>query len=148
MSYASPSQAGFIEWCRTIMQAPVGAIPDNSEFFTYAYDISIATVNRALVVIPPIYTLAVYNLGGDILINITPDIPPSTFFADLRAGYKVFDFVAGVVTSAGDNGTSTGIQAADFTKELTLANLQNLKTPYGRQYLAWAQSYGTIWGLS
>ena len=33
-------------------------------------------------------------------------------------------------------------------KDFTLANLQNLKTPYGRQYLAWAQAYGPLWGLS
>ena len=34
-------------------------------------------------------------------------------------------------------------------KGLTLANLQNLKTPWGRMYLSIAQLAGpTIWGLS
>jgi hypothetical protein len=34
-------------------------------------------------------------------------------------------------------------------QRLTLAQLQNLKTPYGREYLALAQSYGpNVWGLS
>ena len=32
--------------------------------------------------------------------------------------------------------------------ELTIGNLQNLKTPWGRVYLGIAQSYGTLWGLS
>jgi hypothetical protein len=36
----------------------------------------------------------------------------------------------------------------DFVKTLTLANLQQLKTPWGRQYLAYAQSAGPLWGLS
>jgi hypothetical protein len=26
--------------------------------------------------------------------------------------------------------------------------LQNVKTPWGRQYLAYAQTYGTMWGVA
>jgi hypothetical protein len=30
-----------------------------------------------------------------------------------------------------------------------MGNLQNLKTPYGRAYLAFAQDYGpSVWGIS
>lgn len=145
---ATPTQAGFLEWVRTRMGVPVDALPDDSVFITYAYDVALAVVNPALAAVPPIYMLAVYNLGGDNLVNFAPDIPPSTYWETLRTQFGTFDFLPGVVTSAGDQGTSSGLLNPDFMKELTLANLQNLKTPYGRQYLAWAQSYGPLWGLS
>lgn len=146
----TPTQAGFLAWVRTRMGVPVDALPDDSIFITYAFDVAMAVCNPALAAVPPIYMLAVYNLGGDNLINFAPDIPPSTYWEDLRGkdGYNVYAFQPGVVTSAGDQGTSTSLLNPEFMKELTLANLQNLKTPYGRQYLAFAQSYGPLWGLS
>lgn len=145
---ATPTQAGFLQWVRTRMGVPTDALPDDSPFIGYAYDVAVAVCNPALAAVPPIYMLAVYNLGGDNLVNFAPDIPPSTFWSDLRAGYGTFAFAPGVVTSSGDQGTNTSLLNPEAMKEFTLGNLQNLKTPYGRQYLAWAQSYGPLWGLT
>lgn len=147
-SYATPSQAGFTEWVRDFMGVSTGDLPDDSPFLTYAYDIAVATVLPALAALPPIYVLAIYNLGGDTLVNITPNQPGSTFWTDLRASFGIFAFQPGVVSSSGDQGTSSSYLNPEFMKELTLADLQNLKTPYGRQYLAWAQQFGPLWGLT
>jgi len=144
----TPTQAGFLLWVRARMGVPVDALPDDSVFIGYAYDVAIAIVNPAMAVVPPIYMLAVYNLAGDNLVNFAPDVPPSTYWSDLRASFASFAFAPGVVTSSSDNGTSTSLLNPEQMKDFTLANLQNLKTPYGRQYLAWAQSYGPLWGLT
>lgn len=145
----SPTQAGFLEWVRAVMGVPTSALPDDSVFVGYAYDVALAIVSPDLALSSSlIYTLAVYNLGGDNLVNYAQDVPPSTFFADLRKSFGVFNFQPGVVTSSSDGGTSSSYANPDFMKEFTMANLQNLKTPYGRQYLAFAQSLGPLWGLT
>lgn len=148
MSDATPTQAGFLQWVRDRMQVPVDALPDDSVFIGYAYDVAIALCNPALAAVPPIYMLAVYNLASDNLINWAPDVAPSTYWTDLRTLYGTFAFAPGVVTSSSDGGTSTSLMNPDAMKDFTLANLQNLKTPYGRQYLAFAQSFGPLWGLT
>ena len=66
----------------------------------------------------------------------------------MRAQYNVLSFVAGVVNSTSDEGTSMGLTVPKAFEEYTIANLQNLKTPYGRAYLSISQSYGTLWGLT
>lgn len=146
-AYTTPSHAGFTEWVRTFMGVSTGDLHDDSPFLTMAYDIALATVSLDLAALP-IYALAVYNLGGDFLVNWTPDQVGSTYWADLRTAFGTFAFAPGVVTSTGDNGTNTSLLNPEFMKELTLGNLQNMKTPYGRQYLAWAQSIGPLWGLT
>ncbi len=124
-------------------------LPDNSVSITYAYDAALDVVNETLLVVAPnMYTLAVYNLGGDNLINWAPDQTGQTFFADLREKLHCTQFVAGVVSSTSDEGTSMSLNVPEQLNRLTLSDLQNLKTPYGRQYLAIAQKYGTLWGLS
>lgn len=132
------------------MGVPTSALPDNSLVLVYAYDVAIAIVNDSLECVPPIYKLAVYNLGGDNLVNWAPDQPGSTYWADLRGkeGYNIGAFAPGVVQATSDESTSTSLLNPEFMKTFTLANLQNLKTPWGRQYLAFAQSYGTLWGLT
>lgn len=98
---------------------------------------------------PRIYTLAVYNLAADRLINFALDIPDQTYFKDLRCRLRVEDRTPGVVSSTSDEGTSSSYLNPEFMETLTLQDLQTLKTPYGRQYMAFAQMYGrTIWGLT
>lgn len=158
-----PTLADFLTFVRNVMGVPVLALPDNSPYLTYAFNIACMIVNPVLrcvqVPVPPgisqswgYYSLAVLNLSGDNLINWAQDVPPSTYFKDLRAsgdgGYGVSEFVAGVISAAADNDTSTSIQVSDTLKNLTLSNLQQLKTPYGRMYLSLAQDYGSIWGLT
>ena len=157
---SSPSLAGFQEWTRIVMGVPVSVLPDDSPITPVAYQVALDIVNEQLQCLGngQIYTLAVYNLGGDNLINYAQDQtspPPSpppanaaTYWTDLRAAFHIGAFVAGVISGSADQGTSQTILNPDFMKGLTMANLQQLKTPYGRQYLAFAQDVGTLWGLS
>lgn len=95
-----------------------------------------------------VYTIAVYNLATDRLINFCPDQPGQCYFDGLRTGFKINQFVAGVVQSANDQGTGDTLLVPDAFKGLTIMDLSNLQTTYGRQYLALAQQIGTLWGLS
>lgn len=72
-----------------------------------------------------------------------------TFFAQLRSKLNLGIFAPGVVSNASDVSTSTGLNNPKFMEGLTLENLQLLKTPWGRAYLAIAQRLGpNVWGLS
>ena len=143
-----PTIEGFKTFIYDYVGIPAAALPDVSPAIQAAYDMSIETVNLLLTIAPLSYTSAVYNLGTDLLINYAQDVPPSTYFADARLAFKINSFVPGVVNSASDNGTSTGLMVPDFFKDLTLSDLQHMKTPWGRAYLAIAQKTGTLWGVS
>lgn len=72
-----------------------------------------------------------------------------TFFQQARSRLKLGEFAPGVVASASDVSTSTGLLNQDFMRGLTLENLQLLKTVYGRAYMSIAQKYGpTVWGVT
>lgn len=112
-------------------------------------DIAREMVNETLQVSPNIYTLAVYNLATDRLINYANDVPGQTFFQDLRKQFRLTDVSVGVPSQASDQGTAVGILNPEQLKLLTIQDLQTMKTPYGRVYMGFAQAYGqTIWGLS
>lgn len=144
-----PTQEGFLAWVRAFMGINSAALPDDSEFVTYAYTVALETTNLWLdLASSTIYTYAIYNLGGDTLVNVAQDQPGNTTFKDLRAKYSIFSFQPGVITSSGDEGTSASYLNPEWMSGLTLMDLQNLKTPWGRQYLAWAQQSGTLWGLT
>lgn len=71
------------------------------------------------------------------------------FFANIRRYFKINSFVPGIVANTSDLTTSVGLDNPDFMKNLTLEQLQLIKTPYGRRYLEIAQKYGpTIWGVT
>lgn len=71
------------------------------------------------------------------------------YFANARKQLKLNSFFPGVVASANDVSTGVGLQLPGFMQNLTLEDLQLLKTPYGRAYLAIAQKYGpNAWGLT
>ena len=144
----TPTQAGFTAFIRNVMGIPTSALPDSSPTITWALEIAQTIVNVQLNLVPGIYTLAVYNLAGDNLVNYATDQPNQTHFADLRSQLGLSNFTAGVVSSTSDSGTSVSLATPEFMKTLTLSDLQNLKTPWGRNYLAFAQRYGTAWGIS
>lgn len=131
------------------MVIPTTALPDASPWIHIAYCISMDTVVCEMQQIAPfIYAQAVYYLAGSTLLNFAPDTPPSTFFADYRKANGMLSFVAGVISESHDETTGQSMLVADWFKNLTMANLQQLKDPYGRQYLAWAQDFGSLWGVS
>jgi hypothetical protein len=140
----------FLAFIRTQMQIAMDVLPDTSATITFAYKIATDTVNSYIQqVSPDLYDQAVYNLGGDILINFAPD--PSTtdpFFSQLRTKWGIGNFTAGVVQATSDQGTSANLLVQDAAHLFTLDDMQRLKTPYGRQYLYIAQKFGTLWGLT
>jgi hypothetical protein len=152
--------AGFLDFIRNAMQIPVQALPDDSPSIPIALAIAEDLTNPALRAIqspscstlgytgPGIYELAVYNLGGDNLINFAQDVSGGTFFQTARQSYGINSFVAGVISSTSDNGTGESMVVPESLKNITLQNLQQLKTPYGRQWLYFSQAYGTLWGIS
>lgn len=165
MGTSGPTLAGFTAFVRNVMAIGTADLPDGSPVMSMALAVAMGIVNPALkaVCIPTtdcagvqliaqpesIYTLAVYNLAGDNLVNYAQDQPGDCFFSDLRKKMNIDGFVSGVISSSGDEGTSQSMVVQEAAKNFTLANLQQLKTPWGRQYLAFAQSYGpTTWGLS
>ncbi|HQT24978.1 MAG TPA: hypothetical protein PLK99_00065 [Burkholderiales bacterium] len=95
------------------------------------------------------HVLATYNLGLHQLLKIGQDQPGQTFFSTIRQTYRLGSLVPGPVMASGDQATSETLVVPDFFKTLTLSDLDLLKTPYGRDYLGYAQMYGpTIVGVS
>ena len=151
----NPTLAGFIWFIQNVMGITTANLPTTAPVIAFAYNLAVNTVNISLANVPnndptqpTIYATAVYNLAGDMLINFAQDTPPSTFFADMRASFGCNSFVSGVINSTSDEGTSESMTVPEAFTQLTISQLQNLKTPYGRIYLGIAQSYGSLWGLS
>ncbi|WP_455387436.1 hypothetical protein [Petrachloros mirabilis] len=95
------------------------------------------------------YVLAVYNLGTHQLLKIAQDQPNQTFFTTIRQTYRLTSLVPGPVMASADQATSETLVVPEFFKTLTLSELDLLKTPYGRDYLGYAQMYGpTIVGAT
>lgn len=160
-----PTLAGFLSFIRNVMGISTNDLPDASPVINMALAVAMSIVNRALYAVSlpmtdtagvelisqpeSIYTLAVYNLAGDNLVNYAPDQQGRDYFQDLRKKLNINGFVSGVISGSSDQGTSQQLVVQEAAKNFTLANLQSLKTPWGRQYLAFAQTYGpTTWGLS
>jgi hypothetical protein len=157
----SPTLDGFNDWVFAVMGVPNEVLPAVSNqldpsyniYVETAFEISQATVNVYLDIVPVIYTQAVYNLGGDILVNTAQDIstldpPNNTYWSDLRQSFGLGNFMVGIINAANDIDTSAASLVPLGLQNLTLADLQNLKTPWGRQYLMLAQSVGSMWGLT
>ena len=152
---APPNLTDYMTFIRNEMGITADQLPDASPVIQTSLDVAVAIVSTWLCQISSlIYVLAVYNLAGDRLLNFAPDnaaatIPADqTYFSALRTSYGINSFVAGVIQSSGDEGTNESWLVPDSLKGLTLMDLQNLKTPYGRVYLQFAQQLGPVWGLS
>lgn len=149
MNPFEPTVEGFQNFVTNVMQIPTTALPVGSPWITEAFAIANEIVLRQIRGISPLlYQQAVYNLAASILIQYYPDQPGYTFFADYRKAHGIGSFTPGVITSSSDSTTSQSWLNPDFMKNLTLADLDNLKNPYGLAYLKIAQSYGSIWGLT
>lgn len=144
-----PTITGFLEFVRGIMGITPTVLPDNAPVVEVAFCASKATVLYQIQQVSPLmYNLAVYNLAGSNLINYAPDQTGQVYFANQRTLWNINSFAAGVVQSAADVSTSVSLLNPEFMKNLTLANLQQLKDPWGRAYLAIAQDSGTFWGIT
>lgn len=128
-------------------------LPANSMWIPITLDIGKSMVNLALAFAErgpsPVYTLAVYNYATDRLLRIAPDQPNQTFFATKRKELGLLKFAAGLVSSSSDNGTGGSVEVIRAAKNMTVTDLEMMKTPWGREYIGAAQDYGpNIWGLS
>lgn len=155
---SKPNITDYTAFIRGTMGINSTILPDNAAVIQFSLAIAIDIVSLDLYIIPDIYALAVYNLAGDRLLNFAQDLPgaapvpgsdpPMAFFAYARYSYKINSFVAGVVQEAHDETTGETLKINDV-QQLSLMDLQNLRTPFGRAYLQFAQMIGpTIWGLS
>lgn len=133
---------------------PGYALSTTDPVIQMALNVAVDIVNTDLTFTADIYTLAVYNLATDNVYRFAQDTPsasrtPPLFFEAMREKLGLNNFTAGVVASSGDEGTSVSLLNTEAMKNLTLMDLQNLKTPWGRQYLYFAQMMGpTVIGLS
>jgi hypothetical protein len=98
------------------------------------------------------YTLATYNCAGHLLVQTTPDQPgratePGSF-TEMRKRFGLLQMSAGLPTTASDQSTSVGLAVPDALRQLTLSDLQFMKTPWGREYIQWNQSFGDVFGLT
>lgn len=125
------------------------AISATNPWIVSTFQASKDTVNRAIAKASGRkYTEAIYNLGADLLINVAVDQPNQSYFRDMRRGYRIEAPSFGLPASASDQGTSGALVNPEFMRNLTLDDLQRMKTPYGRAYLGIAQAFGpALFGL-
>ena len=165
MTTPQPTLAGFLTFLQTNLNPPAKALPAGSPWPGFALARALALVNPALQCDPipqwdaagvslnsggwTIYSLAVYYLSTDLLVNVTPDQNGFTFFADLRKQFNIAGYISGVVQASSDEGTSVSLVVQEAAQHFTLSDVQRLKTPWGRAYLELAQSWGpTTFGIS
>ena len=149
----TPNLTDFTSFVYDSMGVPIAALPVNSPFIGYAFSRAIAEVASYPVLAPIEYVLAVYNCAGHVLLKIAPNPAGQSYFADVRGtgplGYGLNSPQLGMVAATSDSGTSNTFATPDSFKSMTLSALDYMRTPWGRDYLAYVQDYGpTIWGLS
>ena len=144
-----PTLSGYVTFIRDIMGINTTILPDDSPYIPYSYNFSINICSDLFAVIPQVpgnflYMTAVYNLAGDTLLSSAVDQTGQQFFKQAQQKYQLNTFVSGAVSFAGDEGTQSTLAVPEALKHLTIGNLQNLKTPYGRTYLQIAQDLGSL----
>jgi hypothetical protein len=158
----------FSDWLasfvRGVMGVSTAVLSDINPALQFSYDIAVSIVLKDLQGIPvgsagaSIYSVAVYNLAASNLVNFAQDVanapnvagsdPPAPYFANLRNKWNIAGYVSGTISGASDEGTSETMVVPKAAEDFTLADLQYTKDPFGRQYLALAQRYGSLWGLT
>jgi hypothetical protein len=148
-----PTFSGFIAWVQTIMGVPAADMPTTTILQT-TYDEALNLAYNGLQTVPSqptspsVYATAVYNLGGALLVEMAQDVPPSTYWNDLRKKLNINAFSFGIISSASDQGTSETLTLPAQVQGMTLFDLQLAKSPWGRTYLMLAGSWGAIWDMT
>lgn len=157
----TPNVVDFLWWLNTSVQIPPAALPVSSQWPQYALWQALELVLREE---QPrhwphgnhsgsiMYVLACYNCSTHLLLSITPDVPGQNFFASARGngagGYSLVNPSTGIIAATSDESTSATLASPDWAKRLTIGDLDFFKTPWGRYYLNYNQSFGTLWGLT
>jgi len=146
---ATPNTTDLYTFLMDVAGIPAAALPSSSPYLSWALSYSEQMTLKVLRVVgQDFYCFAVYLLATSFLINWCPDQPGQTFFADLRKTWNITGFIGGTIQSSADESTSESLLAPEFLKGLTIGQLQMLKDPYARQWLAMQSEWGTSWGLS
>lgn len=141
----NPTLSGFLRFLRESVKIPVADMPDDSTSYQIAYGAAMDLVNDDIQkVMPTLYTQAVYDLATSFLVNYGSE----EIFAQTRQNLGLNNLSVGVISSASDNSTSASKLVPDFFKNLSLADLQMLRDPWGRKYLMIAQQFGSLWLLT
>jgi hypothetical protein len=173
VSAPDPTVEGFTNWVAMVMGVPESVLPPGSPYLQLAYDEALNLTYGGLEAVrnlsklppapapppnqsPSVYAIAVYNLGGHILVTIAMDDPEAappppnapTFWSDLRNTLNMNVMSYGFVSSASDQGTSASQQIPSQIADMTLMGLDLLKTPWGRRYMQIVGQWGTLWGIS
>ena len=137
----TPNLTDFTTYCQDQgIVAPYTVSTDPT--FAAAYDLAIDIGMTCGNMPGTLYTRAVYSLGADRFIRIAQDPSGDTFYTTQRQTYAIFEFRPGVVMASGQGPTSQTLVVPDWYRELSLSNQELLKTPWGRQYMGYAQMYG------
>ena len=137
----TPNLADFTTYANT--QGVVASYTaSDSDYFQWAFNRAVAQALTAPTIVAIEYVLAVYNLGTDRFVRLAMDDGQGTFYATQRSNFGILEFKPGVVMASGDNSTSQTLVVPDYYKELPMWGQELLKTPWGREYLAYAQMYG------
>lgn len=145
---SAPNIADFLLFIGNSMQIPTSALPANSPWPQYALNRALDLVLNIPTVNALEYVIACYMCAGHILLRITPDQAGQTYFATARQSFGLLQFIPGAISTASDQGTSDSLVVPDQFKNLTVGDLNFLATPYGREYLSYAQDFGQISGLA
>ena len=157
MTWANPNAPNlpdYVLFTQGVMGISTVYLPATSPFLGYAFIRAMQIVlNVPTSLAGIVYTLAVYNCAGHIQLTITPDQVVNgvsyTFFQDQRRSQDLLKTVQGVVASTSDQASSSAFATPDGLAQLTIEDLGFMRTVWGREYLAYAQSFGpTVWGLS
>jgi hypothetical protein len=144
-----PTIGGFENFLYNVVAVPAAALPTGSLGTTIAYGMAFDLIPCELNIISPdAYTICVYNLALDNLITFVGDQPGQNYFVNLRQQYGLVKFQPGVVQSTSDDSTSTSLMVPDVFKDMSLSDLQYLKTPYGRLVMSYLMKLGPAWGMS
>ena len=148
MADTKPTLSGFTAYCRA-NGFTSAAIPDGDPGFDIDFAIALAWVPCVLNSVScALYTYTVYQWGASVMINRQQDQVGSTFFADLRSKFLIDNFVPGVISSASDQGTAESLTVGTALSNMSVADLQRTKDPFGREALATMMAAGGFWGLS
>ena len=144
-----PNLTDYVTFLRNIAGINTTYLPDGSPVIEFSYNMAINICTDLLATIPQIpgnflYITAVYNLATDFLYTYAQDQTGQNYFTQVQQKYQLHTLVSGVVSFAGDEGTQSTLTVPEAFKGLTIGNLQNLKTPYGRTYLQIAQDFGSL----
>ncbi|MHB1659893.1 MAG: hypothetical protein ACYCRF_11420 [Acidithiobacillus sp.] len=144
----TPNLADFTTYC-TNEGIVASYTASGSEYFQWAFDWALYDALTCAQMPASLYVHAVYNMGADRFIRIAQDGGQGTFYQTQRAAFHVLDFRPGVVMASGDGPTSQTLVVPEWYREIPMMAQEMLKTPWGRQYIAYAQMYGdSVVGVS